>query len=104
VFLLAASGHGAIVAEPRIRFVNIGSSAGMTTSLNASVLRSSGLELIGSGLGSLSHVDLVQAVAGVLQITASQPLSIAVESKPLSTVESAWSNKSAARLVFTVDH
>ena len=52
--LEAAKGHGALGGEPRVRYVQIGSISGDPISLKAEWLRSSGLELMGSGLGSLS--------------------------------------------------
>lgn len=101
-FLMAASSHGAAKAEPRIRFINIGSLAGTAIGLNAGVLRSSGLELFGSGLGSLSHTDLVQATASMMRVAESARLSVAANARPLSEVERAWMEKSEARIVFTV--
>jgi NADPH:quinone reductase-like Zn-dependent oxidoreductase len=42
--IAAAAGHGSREAEPRIRFVQIGSLSGGTITLPAASLRSSGLE------------------------------------------------------------
>lgn len=63
--LNAAAGQGHNSGEPRIRFVQIGSMTGNNINLPGSLLRSSGLELMGSGLGSVSNAGLVQAVGGV---------------------------------------
>ncbi len=43
---------------PRIRYIQIGNSAGAKIELEAGTLRSSGLELLGSGFGSVSLPDL----------------------------------------------
>lgn len=100
--LQAASGHGNIAGEPRIRYVQIGSLTGNEISLPGSLLRSSGLELMGSGLGSVSNAGLVQAVGGVLRAISSAKLSIATEAVALADVESAWVRQDPARLVFRV--
>jgi NADPH:quinone reductase-like Zn-dependent oxidoreductase len=99
--LAAASGHGGQVAEPRIRYVQIGSSAGPVINFPGAVLRSSGLELTGSGLGSLSHAGLLRAVAGVFAAIGSAGLAVATNAVPLQRVETAWMTSSPDRLVFT---
>lgn len=100
-FLDAATGHGSSEAGPRIRFVNIGSLAGTTISLTPGPLRSSGLELLGSGLGSVSHERLVQIVGKVLQ--AIEPAQLKIEAHPieLSEVERAWGHDTTQRIVLT---
>src|SRR5262249_31909313 len=50
--LAAIAQKGLSHAAPRIRFVQIGQSAGPTITLSAATLRSSGVELLGSGFGS----------------------------------------------------
>ncbi|MNF25078.1 Phthiocerol synthesis polyketide synthase type I PpsC [compost metagenome] len=101
-FLTAATGHGSSETAPRIRFVNIGSLAGNTINLTPSPLRSSGLEMLGSGLGSVSHADLVQAVGKVLQ--AIDPAGLKIDAHPmeLSEVEDAWGRDTAQRIVITL--
>lgn len=100
--LSAAAGQGSQSGEPRIRFVQIGSLTGNDISLPGSLLRSSGLELMGSGLGSVSNAGLVQAVGGVLRAISTAGLSIAAEAVALQNVESAWMKDNSSRLVFTV--
>jgi len=100
--LAAASSHGGREAEPRIRYVQIGSSAGPVINFPAAILRSSGLELTGSGLGSLSHAGLLRAVAGVFGAIAPAGLAIATKAIPLQQAETAWIVTSSDRLVFTL--
>lgn len=100
--LTAATGHGSSEAAARIRFVNIGSLAGASIALNAGVLRSSGVELVGSGLGSLPHAALLRAISGLMQAAEPAGLSVNAVARPLSEVESAWQEKSDARIVFTI--
>jgi NADPH2:quinone reductase len=83
------------------RFIQVGESAGGTISLPASTLRSSGLELLGSGLGSASLKRIMETVAEFLQDAAREPFQIDIQTIPLVDVESHW-NKDARgrRLVF----
>ncbi len=62
LILKAAAGHGSPEGEPRIRFVQIGSISGNAITLPAQLLRSSGVELLGSGLGSLSAQQILQSL------------------------------------------
>ena len=56
--------------EPRLRYVQVGSISGNPISLNADWLRSSGVELLGSGLGSLSAVGIVEALKRMFEAQA----------------------------------
>ncbi|MGE3275112.1 MAG: zinc-binding alcohol dehydrogenase family protein [Vicinamibacterales bacterium] len=100
--LRAMPGHGHGEAARRIRVINIGSSAGMTLSLHAAALRSSGLELMGSGLGSLSNEALIQAKAQVLAAARPAGLRIDTSARPLSEVAGRWTEATGARVVFTI--
>jgi NADPH:quinone reductase-like Zn-dependent oxidoreductase len=100
--LAAVSAHAGGEAEPRIRFVQIGSMAGTTIAFPASALRSSGLELTGSGLGSVSNTGLLHAIGDMLKAVGSGSLSIATETASLADVETAWQRTTSARLVITM--
>lgn len=89
-------------AAPRLRFVNIGGLAGATIPMNPGVLRSSGLEMLGSGLGSVSNEGLVKVVGQLLQAIGPAGLKVAAEAVPLCEVESAWQRSAAERIVFTL--
>jgi NADPH:quinone reductase-like Zn-dependent oxidoreductase len=99
--LEAMSGHGSGSGEPRIRYVQIGSIAGKTINFSAEVLRSTGLELLGSGLGSVSNAGLLRSISGVLNAIVPGKLQIEAEPVPLSNVTEAWTRASAERIVFT---
>ncbi|WP_193166170.1 quinone oxidoreductase family protein [Microbulbifer hainanensis] len=100
-FLAAATSHGAGEAAPSISFVNIGSLGGTEINLSAGALRSSGVELLGSGLGSVSHTALVRAIGDMLAAVHSTGFQVQAEAVPLADVESAWARESSARLVLT---
>jgi NADPH:quinone reductase-like Zn-dependent oxidoreductase len=101
--LAAAKGRGNPQGERRVRYVQIGSISGNAISLNADLLRSSGVEMMGSGLGSLSAAAIVQALTEMFEAAASTGLKIETESVPLSEVETAWGRtESGRRMVFTM--
>ena len=82
--------------------MQIGTLAGPNITLPAAALRGSGLELIGNGLGSLSHQELVTSIGEFLASYRGAGFRVASETAPLSDVEAAWSRATAARLVLTM--
>jgi len=88
-------------ASRRLRFVQVGNSAGPTITLPAATLRSTGLELIGSGFGSVSLERIFASLAEFLKEAAREPFESKAKSVPLSEVESAWNAPDGGeRLVF----
>jgi NADPH:quinone reductase-like Zn-dependent oxidoreductase len=100
--LTSVIGKGGPDAEPRIRFVQIGSTSSSAITLPSAVLRSTGLELMGSGLGSLSNTALLSAIAEFLAAIVPGKFTIDADPVPLATVATAWESPSAGRVVFTV--
>ncbi len=100
--LLAATAHkGLRMATSRIRFVQIGASSGPAISLPAATLRSSAIELLGSGFGSASLDKIVQAVAEFFKVVAEQPFHFKARAVPLKDVEAVWNSpEPGVRLVF----
>jgi NADPH:quinone reductase-like Zn-dependent oxidoreductase len=87
-----------------IRFVQVGSVSGGDITLPSAVLRSSAIELMGSGIGSISLDRLVNAAGGLLGATVSAGFKIAAIPVPLSEVERAWpEDDGTRRTVFVVD-
>jgi NADPH:quinone reductase-like Zn-dependent oxidoreductase len=101
--ILAAIAKTAVEAKP-IRFVQVGqSSREETIELPASVLRSSAITLMGSGLGSVSTPVLLQGIERVFEAVQPAGLQIATQAVPLSDVEKVWEKASGKpRLVFTM--
>ena len=87
--LLIAGAKAGQDAVP-IRFVQIGSASGSEINLPSAVLRSSAIELMGSGIGSIPLDRLVNAVGGLLQAAVPGGFKIATTTVPLSDVEAAW--------------
>jgi NADPH:quinone reductase-like Zn-dependent oxidoreductase len=101
--LLIAGAKAGPEAVP-IRFVQVGSASGSDITLPSAVLRSSAIELMGSGLGSIPLARLVRCISELLQATVPGGFKIAAKAVPLSDVEQAWPNDdSTRRTVFTVD-
>jgi NADPH2:quinone reductase len=99
--LQAISQKGLRKTAARIRFIQIGESAGKTISLPAATLRSSGLELLGSGFGSASLDQIRQALAEFFQVAANEPFQFHTKAAPLRDVESLWNSaEEGTRLVF----
>ncbi|HEX3435265.1 MAG TPA: zinc-binding alcohol dehydrogenase family protein [Pseudacidobacterium sp.] len=99
--LESISQKGLKLAAPRIRFVQIGSSAGNTITLSGATLRSSGLELLGSGFGSASLEQILRAVSEFFQGAAKKPFRFELKPVPLRDLEAAWNEKGEGlRIVF----
>jgi NADPH:quinone reductase-like Zn-dependent oxidoreductase len=84
------SAIGAKHSDKRVRFVNIGSMGGHTISLPAAGLRSTGLELMGSGLGSVSDVELVRSIGEAFAVAKQGGFSVETVQVKLSDGEKAW--------------
>jgi len=101
--LLIAAAKAGKEAVP-IRFVQVGSSSGSDITLPSAVLRSSAIELMGSGIGSIPFDRVVHAIGGLLHAAVPAGFRIAAKPVPLSDVEQAWPNDdSTRRTVFTMD-
>ena len=75
--------------------------AGPTITLPAATLRSSGLELLGSGFGSASLDQIRQAIIAFFDHIATNPLHFALKTAPLSEVTTLWNtDDQGVRLVF----
>jgi len=97
----AISQKGLRIAASRVRFVQIGASAGNPISMRADTLRSSGLELLGSGFGSASLDQIWQAVAEFFHIAVQKPFQFNIKIAPLSDIEALWNSpEQGVRLVF----
>lgn len=77
-------------AAKRVRYVQVGESAGSTITMPAGVLRGSALELTGTGAGTVPLSGLFEAIPHVLSLLASGVLTVDVERVPLADVEKAW--------------
>jgi len=90
VLLDALTGHDLKAESSRIRLIEIGEMAGPTISLSAAALRSSGLELHGSGGGCIPHTAIFEAFPQLWALAVAGKLRIDTEPVPLADVENAW--------------
>jgi NADPH2:quinone reductase len=101
ILLEAIAQKGLQHAASRIRYVQIGSAAGDPISLPGATLRSSRLELLGSGFGSASMPEILQAISEFFQESARKPFQTSIETAPLREVEAIWNRPGlGARMVF----
>src|SRR5262249_60724217 len=83
VLLEALTRHDVKIAASRTRLVEIGEMAGPTIALPAAALRSSGLELYGSGGGSVPHQAIFEAFPQVWALATAGKLRIKTGPVPL---------------------
>ena len=99
--LEAIAQKGLQQSASRIRYVQIGSIAGDPISLSGATLRSSKLEILGSGFGSASMQEMLQGIAEFLEESAREPFQANIELAPLCDVEALWVRPDqGTRLVF----
>jgi NADPH:quinone reductase-like Zn-dependent oxidoreductase len=86
----ALTGHDAMAESSRVRLVEIGAMAGPTIALPAAALRSSAIEIYGSGGGSIPHQAIFDTLPQVMALAASGKLHLDIEQVPLAEIERAW--------------
>jgi len=108
-YLWGASAEGLLTVAAKVgasrplRFVQVGSMSGGEIKLPSALLRSAPIELMGSGLGSVSNEGLKASIAEVFRLAATGGLTIATRTLPLSEFAAAWAlDDSAARTVVTI--
>jgi NADPH:quinone reductase-like Zn-dependent oxidoreductase len=87
-------GSGVNNFSTRVRIVSVGSEAGKDIILESDTIRSSAIEILGSGIGSLSQDDLKKFGSEVLPemftLAAEGKLKIQTETADLKDIEAAW--------------
>ena len=87
-----------------VRYVQVGSLSGAEIALNGAVLRAAPLQLMGSGIGSLSMPQLLAATGEMLQAAVAGDFTIATTPLALSEVANAWPrDNSQKRTVFVIN-
>jgi NADPH:quinone reductase-like Zn-dependent oxidoreductase len=86
-----------------IRYVQIGAIAGPTIPLDSAVLRSSGLEIIGSGIGSSTLQEMRESLTALFAATVSAGFRLDTNVRPLSEIGRRWGTTGEdRRLVFSL--
>ena len=87
-----------------IRFVQIGTTSAPEITLPGAVLRSSAIQLMGSGIGSVALEEIVLILSKLMQASSQVGFQIATRELPISQVGEAWSADSATpRIVLTTN-
>jgi NADPH:quinone reductase-like Zn-dependent oxidoreductase len=79
------------------RYIEVGSAGGPTINLPGAALRSSALELMGSGVGSVPMEALFATVSDLLRAAAGRGLKVDTQEIPLADLEESWSRSSGRR-------
>lgn len=99
--LLVAGAKAGAEAVP-IRFVQVGSISGGDITLPSAALRSSAIELMGSGIGSIPMERMTAAIGEVLRAAVPSGFRIATRTAPLADVGRTWvEDDGSRRLVLT---
>ncbi len=101
VIAAATKNRGSRMGEPRVRYVQLGTVAGDETSLRGDSLRSSGLELMGSGIGSVAIRELLAGARELLTETNKAGFDAPVTTLPLTAVADAWTGPSDVRYILS---
>lgn len=99
--LAAIAQKGLDHAARRIRYIEIGQTAGAAITLGGATLRSSGVEILGSGFGSASMEEIFASLRKFFDEAAKHPFTAKVQPAPLRDVERLWNApEHEGRLVF----
>ena len=99
--LAAIAKKGLSQSIPRKRIVQKGNTEGPTITQAVATLRSSGLELLGSGFGSASLAEIIAAVGEFFKAAAKSPFDVEIKVAALKNVEVVWGEvEKGARVVF----
>lgn len=106
----ALKGGGLNNYTHKTKIVTVGSMAGENISLDSGTLRSSAIEILGSGFGSLSQIDLAnfhrEILPEMFQLAADGNLKIELVEGDIQNIESLWEQKidSGKRLVILINN
>ncbi len=87
--LIVAAAKAGPEAVP-IRYVQIGAISGADITLPSAALRSSALQLMGSGIGSIPQPRILAAIRGVLEAAPAAGFRVATRTLPLADIADAW--------------
>lgn len=109
LILTALKGGGLDNTTPKTRIVSVGTMAGETINLASGILKSSAIEILGSGFGSLSEKDLEKFSQKILpemfQLAAEGKLTMELAEGNIENIEKLWDSKidSGKRLVVSIN-
>ncbi|MCL2776680.1 MAG: zinc-binding alcohol dehydrogenase family protein [Polyangiaceae bacterium] len=83
-----------------LTWIEIGSVAGPTAAIPSAALRSSRLQIVGSGIGSVPARDIVEELPVMVNEIVRGALRVDAKVMPLADVEHAWTAHTRERIVF----
>ncbi|MDT0293580.1 zinc-binding alcohol dehydrogenase family protein [Mesonia ostreae] len=109
LILTALKGGGLDNTTHRTRVISVGTMAGETINLASGILKSSAIEILGSGFGSLSEKDLEKFSQKILpemfQLATEGKLTMDLKEGNIENIEKLWDSKigSGKRLVVSIN-
>jgi NADPH:quinone reductase-like Zn-dependent oxidoreductase len=85
-----------------VRFIQVGEASREAVELPAAALRSSAIQIMGSGLKSVPFPKLLDAIRHTFDLAAEGKLDLATKAVPLPTVGDNWNAPGKPRLVYTL--
>ena len=85
-----------------VRFVQVGEASREPVELPAAALRSSAIQIMGSGLKSIPFPKLLDAIRNTFDLAVQGGIYLATKAVPLSTVAENWNAPGKPRLVYTL--
>lgn len=101
VLRAATQRRGSPAGAARLRYVQLGTLAGDTIPLRGDMLRSTGVELMGSGVGSVAVKDLLVGAGELLAAAPEAGFNTPFESMPLRSIADAWNGDPDVRYILT---
>jgi NADPH:quinone reductase-like Zn-dependent oxidoreductase len=99
--IIIAAAKAAPEARP-IRFVHVGSMSAQDITLPSAALRATGIQLMGSGMGSISLDRFIQSVADLMQVAVVAGFTIPTRTVPIAEIASVWDAPTSPRVVFQI--
>ncbi len=97
----ATKDRGSRAGEPRLRYVQLGTLAGDEVPIRGDMLRSTALELMGSGIGSVAVKELLAGAGELLAAAPAADFNTPFTSLPLRSVADAWTGAPDVRYILS---
>ncbi len=100
--IITAAGAGK--ATTPVRFVQLGLAGGPTVTLPGALLRSSAIEIMGSGIGSVAAEEIFIIIGKLMRAAPAAKFELATTPLPLNRIADAWQIAvNSPRIVLTLD-
>jgi NADPH:quinone reductase-like Zn-dependent oxidoreductase len=83
-----------------LTWIQIGSMAGATAPIPSAALRSARMQMVGSGIGSVSARDIIAELPELVAAVAKGAIEVRARAVPLAQVTEAWTAETDDRIVF----